>query len=216
MELAETAGFHRDLRGEYAPPVMKLVTRGSADEQYSVEFLTPLTGRSADRAGSPLVTATIQAGLTAQRLRYLDLLQIDPWQVSVGKLAGAGEINPPIDVRVPHPGFFIIQKILIADRRDPETERPKDMAYIYQVVNLFSRELPALTREVQVRMQDNPAWKRWYEGLVRPAAGLFATPASPGIVEAHKALSAELAGSGTEAPTLVRIHAGIQAFLRHF
>lgn len=157
MELAEAAGFCRDLRGEYAPPVMKLVPRGFADEQYTVEFLTPLTGRSADRAGSPLVTAAIQAGLTAQRLRYLDLLQIDPWRISVGKLAGAGEINPPIDVRVPHPGFFIVQKILIADRRDPETERPKDMAYIYQVVNLLSRELPALAREVRVRMQDNPA-----------------------------------------------------------
>lgn len=217
MELAEAAGFVLDLRSEYTPPVMKFVPRDSTvvsgAERYTVEFLTPLIGRSADRAGTPLVTVTIQAGLTAQRLRYLDLLQIDAWQVSIGNLPGVGEIIPAVDVRVPHPGFFIIQKILIADRRDPETERPKDMAYIYQVVNLFSRDLPPLARDVRVRMQDNHARKRWLKDLVRLATGLFATPASSGVVEAHRALTAELAGSGTDAPTPVQIHAGIQAFM---
>jgi hypothetical protein len=220
VELADAAGFQPDLRSEYTPPVMKFVPRDpavtSGVEQYAVEFLTPLTGRSADRAGTPLVTITIQAGLTAQRLRYLDLLQIDPWQVSIGNLPGVGDITPRIDVRVPHPGFFIIQKILIADRRDPETERPKDLAYIYQVVNLFSRDLPTLAREVRVRMQDNHAWRRWLKDFLRLATGLFATPASPGVVEAHRSLTAELAGSGTDVPTPVHIHAGIQAFLRQF
>ncbi len=219
-ELADAAGFDPDLRSEYNPPVMKFVPRdstvASGAEQYTVEVHTALTGRSVDRAGSPLVTVTIQAGLTAQRLRYLDLLQLDPWQVSLGNLPGAGQITPPLDVRVPHPGFFIIQKILIADRRDPETERPKDMAYFYQVVNLFSRELPRLARDVRVRMQDNRAWIRWFEESVRLATGLFATPASPGVIEAHRALTAELAGSGIEAPMPVRIHAGFQAFLRQF
>jgi hypothetical protein len=56
---------------------------------------------------------------------------------------------------------------------------------------------------------------RLYE-LHPRATGLFATPGSPGVVEAHRALTAELAGSGTEAPTTGRIHAGIQAFLQHF
>jgi hypothetical protein len=219
-QLADAAGFQPDLRSEYTPPVMKLVPRNSTTgpgaERYTVEFLTPLAGRSADRAGTPLVTVTIQAGLTAQRLRYLDLMQIDPWQVSVGNLSGVGTITPPLNVRVPHPGFFIIQKILIADRRDPETERPKDMAYIYQVVNLFSRELSPLASDVRVRMQENRAWNRWFEESVRLATSLFATPSSPGVVEAHRALTAELAGSGTEAPTHIQIHAGIQAFLGQF
>jgi hypothetical protein len=217
VELADAAGFQPDLRSEYTPPVMKLVPRASAvtsgAEQYSVEFLTPLAGRPADRAGTPRMTVTIQAGLTAQRLRYLDLLQIDPWHVSVGSLSGVGALTPPLDVRLPHPGFFIAQKVLIADRRDPGTERPKDMAYIYQVVNLFSRDLPPLVRDVRVRMEDNRVWRRWLKDMLRLAASLFATPASPGVVGAHRALAAELAGSGTEAPTPVRIHAGIQAFL---
>lgn len=171
VELADAAGFNPDLRSEYTPPVLKFVPRDSTTapgaDRYTVEFLTPLTGRSADRAGSPLVTATIKPGLTAQRLRFLDLLQIDPWQVSVGDLSGVRPNTPPLEVRVPHPGFFIIQKILIADRRDPETERPKDMAYIYQVVNLFSRDLPTLARDVRIRMQDNRAWNRWFKESAR-------------------------------------------------
>jgi prevent-host-death family protein len=152
VDLAAAAGFAPDLRGDFVRPVMKFVPV-DADAPgcgipgaYSIEFLTPLVGRPDDPEGQPLVTADVQAGLSAQRLRYLDLLLEAPWTVAIGHLPGAPAGEPPLAVQLPHPGCFLVQKLLIADKRDPETERPKDLAYVYQVVQLFARDLPQLKR----------------------------------------------------------------------
>ncbi|MBI4571895.1 MAG: hypothetical protein HY713_01240 [candidate division NC10 bacterium] len=92
-ELAEAAGLKPGFRGDRIPPVMKFVlTRPSGtaagEAEYSLEFLTPLTGAPVDRAGRVAGTSDVQPGVTAQRLRYLDLLLETPWRVSL-----AGEVR---------------------------------------------------------------------------------------------------------------------------
>jgi len=52
-------------------------------DRYTVEFLTPMTGAAVRRSGRAAVTSNIQEGITAQRLRYLDLLLDSPWRVSL-------------------------------------------------------------------------------------------------------------------------------------
>ncbi len=219
--LAEAAGFQPDFRGDHIPPVMKFVPKGALGrpvgvDQYTVEFLTPMTGAPIRRGGRAVMTSDIQAGVTAQRLRYLDLLLESPWRVSLAGLSGIPDATTRIDVRLPHPGFFIVQKILISEELNRQDNRPKDMAYVYQVVSLFRRELIALAEDVRDQMGANPAWRRWLERFRRLAGSLFGGPTAPGVTEAYTVLRAEMAGSGLDVPSPQMIHAGVSLFLRNF
>jgi hypothetical protein len=220
-ELAEAAGFQPDFRGGNIPPVMKFVPKGAVVEpvgvdQYTIEFLTPMTGAPVSRSGKGLVTSDIQAGVTAQRLRYLDLLLENPWRVSLAGLPGIPEEARTIEVRLPHPGLFIVQKILISEEANRQDKRPKDMAYIYQVVSLFRRDLTGLAEEVRARMGAIPAWRKWLARFKRLSGSLFSNPAAPGVTEARTVLRAEMAGLGLDVPSASMIHAGVGLFLKHF
>lgn len=119
-------------------------------------------------------------------------------------------------VRVPHPGLFIVQKILISEDRTRLDRRPKDMAYVYQVVSLFRRELTALAEDVRVQMNATPTWRKWLVRFKRLAASLFSGPIAPGVTEAYTVLRAEMVGSGLDVPSPQMIHAGVSLFLRSF
>ena len=119
-------------------------------------------------------------------------------------------------MRLPHPGFFIVQKILISEEPNRQDKRPKDMAYVYQVVSLFRRELIALAEDVRDQMGANPAWLKWLKRFRRLAGSLFDGPTAPGVTEAHTVLRAEMAGSGLDVPSPQMIHAGVSLFLRNF
>ncbi|MBI4382384.1 MAG: hypothetical protein HY574_14500 [candidate division NC10 bacterium] len=219
--LAEAAGFQPDFRGDHIPPVMKLVPkeaigRSIGVDQYSVEFLTPMTGAPVRRSGTAVVTSDIQAGVTAQRLRYLDLLLESPWRVPLAGLPGIPEENTTFEVRLPHPGFFIVQKILISEERNLQDKRPKDMASVYQVVSLFRRELIALAEDVRVQMGATPTWRKWLVRFKRLAGSLFGGPTAPGVTEAYTVLQVEIAGSGLDVPSPQMIHAGVSLFLKNF
>jgi len=206
--LAAAAGLQPDFRGDRIPPVMRFVFAPPSDtaeseEEYSVEFLTPLTGPPVDRTGRVTVTSDVQTGVTAQRLRYLDLLLETPWRVSLAGLAGLEADREPMAVQVPHPGCFMLHKLLIAGERTREDRRAKDMAYLYQVASLFRRELPALAGEVRVRMEGPAGWRTWLGRARRQGEVLFATPASPGT-ESHS--SAESAPQMPPAAPPPRAH----------
>lgn len=219
--LAEAAGFKSDFRGDHIPPVMKFVPEGALSmpgraDQYTVEFLTPLIGAPISRSRRAVVTSDIQAGVTAQHLRYLDLLLESPWRVPLAGLPGIPKETSVIEVRLPHPGFFIVQKILISEERNRQDKRPKDMAHIYHVVSLFRRELVVLAEDVRVQMGANPAWRKWLLRFKRLAGSLFGGPTAAGVTEAHTVFRAEMAGSGLDVPSPEMIHAGVSLFLRNF
>lgn len=109
-----------------------------------------------------------------------------------------------------------MQKILISEDRNRLDRRPKDMAYVYQVVSVFRRELMALAEDVRVRMNDIPTWRKWLVRFKRLAASLFSGPTAPGVTEAYTVLRAEMAGSGVDVPSPQVIHAGVSLFLRSF
>ena len=217
--LANGAGFMTDLRGDHTPPVMKFVPKESAasgSEQYTVEFLVPLTGPPAKRSGEPLATRAIQPGVTAQCMRYLDLLLVDSWPVPIAALPGIPDDCKEALVRLPHPGLFVVQKILIA--RDRQDKRAKDMAYIYQVLSLFSQDIPRLAREVWARMEAIRTWRKWLKRFSQEGGEFFSSPGAAGVTDAYRILQAEMTGLGGEAdtPTRAMIYAGVHAFLDHF
>lgn len=134
------AGFDQELSGEHIPPVTEYKL-GGQEQEFFAEFLTPLFGDGLKRDDTDDVTIK-KAGITAQKLRYLDLLLISPRSVQVSTAVGV-PVQHAVSVRIPNPVSFIAQKLLIHGRRRPD-KRPQDVLYIHDTLELFGRELAAL------------------------------------------------------------------------
>lgn len=147
------AGFTEELSGDHRPPVTHY-TLGDDDAGFYAEFLTPLHGSGTKRSGKPDATLS-KAGITAQKLRHLEILLVSPWVISVGP-AQSVPLPHAIDLQVANPVGFIAQRLLIQDDRPP-ARRAQDLLYIHDVLELFGAALPTL-REL---------WK----AKVRPSLG---------------------------------------------
>jgi len=136
------AGFEEELFGDDAPPATHY-RLGEEDAGFYAEFLTPLHGSGVKRSGAPDATVS-KAGVTAQKMRYLDLLLVSPWTVRVGPKLGV-PVAAELDVRVSNPTSFIVQKLLIhSDRRG--SKKAQDVLYIHDTLELFGASLGELHR----------------------------------------------------------------------
>jgi Nucleotidyltransferase len=75
------AGFREELSGEHTPPVTHY-RLGEEDAGFYAEFLTSKKGSDLRRDGQRDMTV-LKAGITAQKLRHLDLLLEAPWRVRI-------------------------------------------------------------------------------------------------------------------------------------
>jgi hypothetical protein len=137
----DDAGFKEELFGDDVPPATHY-RLGQEDAGFYAEFLTPQYGAEVKRGGRRNATLS-RAGITAQRMRYLDLLLVSPWRVQVGPTTAV----PLADLRVgvPNPTSFIVQRLLIhADR--PGSKKAQDVLYIHDTLELFGASLAELQR----------------------------------------------------------------------
>jgi hypothetical protein len=162
------AGFKEELSGEDTPPVTHYYL-GEEDAGFYAEFLTVKKGSGLRRDGKPDMTVS-QAGITAQKLRHLELLLEGPWKVRIGAETKV-PIERPVDLVVPNPVSFIVQKLLIHKRRDAD-KKAQDVLYIHDTLELFGSSLGKLRTvwedEVRTKMPD-PTAKR----AIAVAAELF-------------------------------------------
>ena len=136
----KAAGFHEDFSGDHTPPITQYRLEGD-DQGFFAEFLAPLYGSGVKRNGQPDVTMA-KAGVTAQKLRHVDLLLVCPWVVRLTNEIGV-PVHPPIDVMVTNPVSFIAQKLLIQSYRKSE-KKAQDALYVLDTLELFGGELPTL------------------------------------------------------------------------
>lgn len=139
-EALRAARFEEDFSSEHTPPIVQY-RLGSEDAGFYAEFLAPLRGDGFRRDGSPDVTME-RAGITAQKLRYLELLLTSPWAVELGEEVRV-ELSPPAEVLIANPVTFIAQKLLIRNQRKAE-KRSQDALYVHDTIELFGAELDAL------------------------------------------------------------------------
>lgn len=136
----EAADFKGELSGEHTPPITHYRLIGD-DQGFYAEFLAPRAGGPLRRDGTPDATVT-KAGVTAQKLRHLDLLLRHPWRVGLGASVGI-PLATPSEVQLPNPVSFIAQKLLIQQHRLPE-KKAQDALYIHDTLDLFGRSLEEL------------------------------------------------------------------------
>lgn len=139
-EALRQAGFEEELSGEHTPPVTSY-SLGKDDAGFFAEFLTAKHGSGIKRDGNPDLTIS-RAGITAQKLRHLDLLLAGSWKVQVGA-ENKVPIERVVDLAVANPVSFIVQKLLIHKHRDAD-KRAQDVLYIHDTLELFGASLDQL------------------------------------------------------------------------
>ena len=133
-------GFGEELSGESTPPVTHY-TLAEEELGFYAEFLTVLRGDGLRRDGQRDLTME-KAGITAQKLRHLDLLLIAPWKINIGPENGI-PVDQPVEALVPNPVSFMVQKFLIHGRRDAN-KKAQDVLYIHDTLELFGGSLDQL------------------------------------------------------------------------
>jgi hypothetical protein len=91
------------------------------------------------------------SGVSVQKLRHLELMLQDPWDVMIAPALG----YPTPGTRrilVPNPAAFLVQKILIHDKRNPD-KRAKDILYIHDTIETFGANLPAIRERWQTNVR---------------------------------------------------------------
>ena len=78
--------FREELMGDMQPPAAHYRVE-SGDNSFYAEFLTPLEGSAVKRGGRRDVTARV-SGVSVQKLRYLELLLQNPWDVMIAPAVG--------------------------------------------------------------------------------------------------------------------------------
>jgi hypothetical protein len=145
----EKAGFGEKLSGESHPPVTHYELSEDGAGFYA-EFLTPLVGSGLKRDGKPDATVSV-AGVTAQKLRHLEILFIEPWVIKIGPDKGF-PLPSKVDLQVANPASFIVQKLLIQQDRRP-AKRAQDVLYIHDTLEMFAGALPKLKESWEQRIR---------------------------------------------------------------
>ncbi len=142
-------GFKERLVGEYKPPVAHY-TLGEENGGFYAEFLTPLIGSGMKRSGEPDATISV-GGISAQKIRNLDILLVDPWVIKLNEHCGVS-LPEPMDVQVAHPLCFMLQKFLIQKDRSAN-KKAQDVLYIYDTIELFGAMLDEFQQTWRTRVK---------------------------------------------------------------
>jgi hypothetical protein len=116
-----------------------------------VEFLVPQKGRGGDRP-YPLP----QLGLNAQSLPFLDVLAKN---FIVAEVDGCR-------VKIPHPAYFAVHKVLVSLRRDNKDKATKDREAGLSVLSmLYAKGDLDIVRDAIGAF--SPAWQKKIRGVIR-------------------------------------------------
>jgi hypothetical protein len=214
--LMSGSGFKEEMLGGKAEPVVKYVDRSDpAFAGAEVEFLCPLSGARGTRKRA-LASTPVQAGLRAQPLRYLDLLLHEPWAVRLSDVPGFEDLID-VQVRVPNPAAYFVQKVLIRSQGRERALMEKDCYYLYEVSVLFRNASAELKRAFESMRSSSPAWAKWLTRFQGDAAALFDSAAAEGPTTAVRVYRDTFAGgkaSGAVTPEMVC--RSVQKILRLF
>lgn len=143
LEEALTAGgFKARLSGDGKIPVTQYYPNGDENGLY-IEFVSQLQGSGYTRSGE-LNDILAVSGVTAQRLRHVDLLLFEPWELELSKQRGFETGSDALVVRVANPASYLAQKVLTLRKRRTTTKQSKDALYIHDTLTMFGRSFAAV------------------------------------------------------------------------
>jgi hypothetical protein len=172
--------FREELLGDTQPPAAHYRVQ-SGDNSFYTEFLTPLEGSEVKSRGKRDVTTRI-SGVPVQKLRHLEILQRNPWDVRIAPAAGY-PTQGTRRILVPNPAAFLAQKILIYERRD-RGKRDKDILYIHDTIETFGGNLAAIHEQWKTSVR--PALHAKAARLIEGAGEMYFDAVNDTIREASR------------------------------
>lgn len=154
-EALAAGGFKVRLSGDGRLPITKYYPEGDENSLY-IEFVAQLQGSGHTRSGEPNDILGV-SGVTAQKLRHVDLLLFEPWKLEISEQRGFDVGAGAINVRVANPVSYLVQKVLTLRKRKP-AKQSKDALYIHDTLTMFGSSFPVL-REQAGRVLDRLAPK---------------------------------------------------------
>ncbi len=137
-----------------------------AGRVFEVEFLVPLKGSVQER------NTVLQPDIIAEKLRYIDLLyeNAEMIELDIG--------NHEVKFQRPKPGVFIAHRALAVEKRTGEKKK-KDVAYIIDLIHLFSDELYRLEQEVMEAKQRSGEHASWIKEAKQKVENYFLQDRDP-------------------------------------
>ena len=150
-ELLSRAGYEARIYGSDVSVVKYELTSPVTE----TEFLTPEVGKPGKAA------LAVQRGLTAQALRYLQILLENTKKIKINDTTYGSDIS--LVVTVPSPGAFIYQKGLTLSRRHSKVS--KDLYYIFSFVDSSGGLRDSILTEINSLRSRYAA--RWFRSFIR-------------------------------------------------
>lgn len=120
-----------------------------------IEFLTPEVGRPGK------ATITVQRGLTAQALRYLQILLENTKDIEINDTVSGLDVS--LVVRVPSPSAFVYQKGLTLSSRHSKVS--KDLYYIFDLLDSSTELRDSILAEINSLRSRYAA--KWFRSFIR-------------------------------------------------
>jgi len=154
-ELLSSAGYEARIYGSDVPVVKYELTSPVTE----IEFLTPEVGKPGK------AVLTVQRGLTAQALRYVQILLENTKKIKISDTIYGSDIS--LVVTVPSPGAFIYQKglTLSPSSRRPSTKVSKDLYYIFSFVDSSKELRDSIPAEINSLRSRYAA--RWFRSFTK-------------------------------------------------
>jgi hypothetical protein len=211
-ECLERGGFGAVFSIGQQPPVMYFQEEWRGlDRLASVyaEFLVPHVGRETGRSGESRTVVKIEGhgGVTAQALRFLDLLLEDTLEIDLQVVPELG-FERPFVVRIPHPLNYCLQKLLAIPRRS-RNKVPGDCAYLYEVAVITRKIWPEIRQKLAQIESSGRARRAWVRTARGTTKGLFLDEVPRGAQLAYSVLE-RLEGGEVLPPE------GIEVVMRRF
>ena len=155
-------------------PVVKYELASPVTE---IEFLTPEVGRPGKAA------LAVQHGLTAQAVRYLQILLENTKKIEINDTIDGSDIS--LVVTVPSPGAFIYQKglTLSPSSRRSSTKVDKDLYYIFSFVDSSRESRDSIPAEINSLRSCYST--KWFRSFIKNLNDYF--PESGGVGPARVA-----------------------------
>jgi len=97
------------------------------------------------------------AGVTAQKLRYVDITITKPWRVRLSRGNGYPLSPPGLDVQIANAACYLAQKLLVLPERKPD-KQAKDLLYVHDTLLIFAHnleELGVLWKDIEPGLHPN-------------------------------------------------------------
>lgn len=196
-EVMADAGMEERHYGTSKQAVVKYVPK-DAQIAVDLEFLCSATGLPGVRRGKSIpVSYEVQTDLMAQPLRYLELLHHRPWSIDAGDVAGMKALAG-IQIRIPNPAAYIMQKILIQDEGRKRRDIAKDCYYVFEVSVVFRQAMPVIRKEFESIRNSFP--DKWVKRFQTGIAALFRDEYAEGAAMAARMCEDIKTGSKKDSP----------------